>query len=46
MKVKEEKFRDGEYITTSDLVVNFCVCRLSKAIHFTGSLAPVLLWTL
>lgn len=26
-------------LTTSDLGVNFCVCRLSMAIHLTGSLA-------
>lgn len=33
-------------LTTSDLVVNLCVCRLSRAIHLTGSLTPFLLWTL
>lgn len=34
------------WLTTSDLVVNLCVCRLSRAIHLTGSLTPLLLWTL
>lgn len=43
---KRGESQRNQYITTSDLVVNFWVCRLSKAIHFTGSFAPVLLCTL
>lgn len=34
------------HLTTSDLDVNFCVCRLSMAIHLTGSLAFLWSWML
>lgn len=33
-------------LTTSDLEVNFWVCRLSMAIHLTGSFAFLWFWTL